>query len=114
MGFKYVLLFGDYGFFALFDAYGFLKDDHLQLYKRENSNLWQIKLKLPKQKAIRKSSGSKIIEEAKAIALEMYSKISKNKQLFKINKNYNYKKIHLIESRKLSKKEIECFLNESE
>ncbi len=91
-----------------------LKDDHLQLYKRENSNLWQIKLKLPKQKAIRKSSGSKIIEEAKAIALEMYSKISKNKQLFKINKNYNYKKIHLIESRKLSKKEIECFLNESE
>ena len=30
-----------------------LKDDQLQLYKRENSNLWQIKVKLPKQKAIR-------------------------------------------------------------
>ena len=42
-----------------------LKNDQLQLYKRENSNLWQIKLKLPKQKAIRKSSGSKILEEAK-------------------------------------------------
>ena len=27
-----------------------LKDDQLQLYKRENSNLWQIKLKLPRQK----------------------------------------------------------------
>ena len=39
-----------------------LKDDQLQLYKRENSNLWQIKLKLPRQKAIRKTSGSKIFE----------------------------------------------------
>ena len=55
-----------------------LKDDQLQLYKRENSNLWQIKLKLPRKKAIRKSSGSKILEEAKKIALEMYSKISKS------------------------------------
>ena len=52
-----------------------LKDDQLQLYKRENSNLWQIKLKLPKQKAIRKSSGSKILEEAKRIALKMYATI---------------------------------------
>jgi len=92
-----------------------LKDDQLQLYKRENSNLWQIKLKLPRQKAIRKSSGSKILEEAKKIALEMYAKISKTKkQFFKVNKNYNYKKIHLIESKKLNKKEIECFLKESE
>ena len=91
-----------------------LKDDQLQLYKRENSNLWQIKLKLPRKKAIRKTSGSKILEEAKIIALEMYSKISKsNKKNFKINKNYNYKKIHLIESKKLNKKEIECFLKVS-
>ena len=92
-----------------------LKNDQLQLYKRENSDLWQIKLKFPKQKAIRKSSGSKILEEAKKIALEMYAKISKTKkQFFKVNKNYNYKKIHLIESKKLNKKEIECFLKESE
>ena len=91
-----------------------LKDDQLQLYKRENSNLWQIKLKIPKQKAIRKSSGSKILEEAKRIALKMYARILKTKkQFFKINKNYNYKKIHLIESSKLNKKEIECFLKES-
>jgi len=91
-----------------------LKDDQLQLYKRENSNLWQIKLKLPRQKAIRKSSGSKILEEAKRIALKMYARILKTKkQFFKINKNYNYKKIHLIESSKLNKKEIECFLKES-
>ena len=42
-----------------------LKEDQLQVYKRENSKVWQIKLKLPRQKAIRKTSGSKILEEAK-------------------------------------------------
>ena len=42
-----------------------LKNDQLQIYKRENSEVWQIKLKMPQQKAIRKSSGSKILEEAK-------------------------------------------------
>ena len=52
-----------------------LKNDQLQIYKRENSNVWQIKLKLPRQKAIRKSSGSKILEEAKKIALDIYKKI---------------------------------------
>ena len=36
------------------------------------------------------------------------------KQSYDISKNYNYKKIHLIESKQLIKKEIECFLNESE
>jgi len=92
-----------------------LKDDQLQVYKRENSNVWQIKLKFPRQKAIRKSSGSKILEEAKKIALNIYYKKSNNKkQTFDINKNYKYKKIHLIESKKLNKKEIECFLIESE
>ena len=32
-----------------------LKSDHLQIYKRENSNLWQIKIKLPNQKSKRKA-----------------------------------------------------------
>ena len=92
-----------------------LKNDQLQIYKRENSKAWQIKIKLPRQKAIRKSSGSKILEEAKIIALDIYDKIlSTNKYAFDINKSYSYKKIHLVESRKLNKKEIECFLDESE
>ena len=60
-----------------------LKNDHLQIYKRENSNFWQIKLKVPNQK-------------------------------FSLSKRYSYKSYHLIESKKLTKKEIECFLNESE
>ena len=92
-----------------------LKNDQLQIYKRENSKVWQIKLKLPLQKAIRKSSGSKILEEAKKIALDIYNEIlSTRKKTLDINKNYNYKKIHLVESKKLNKKEIECFLDESE
>ena len=92
-----------------------LKKDQLQIYKRENSKAWQIKLKLPRQKAIRKSSGSKILEEAKKTALGIYDEILNNKKYaFDINKSYNYKKIHLVESKKLNKKEIECFLDESE
>jgi len=92
-----------------------LKNDKLQIYKRENSKAWQIKLKLPRQKAIRKSSGSKILEEAKKTALGIYDEILKTKKYaIDINKSYNYKKIHLVESKKLNKKEIECFLDESE
>ena len=92
-----------------------LKNDQLQLYKRENSKVWQIKLKLPRQKAIRKSSGSKILEEAKKTAINLYDRIlNTNKYVFDINKSYNYKKIHLVESKKLNKKEIECFLDVSE
>ena len=92
-----------------------LKNDQLQIYKRENSKAWQIKLKLPRQKAIRKSSGSKILEEAKKTALGIYDEILNTKKYaFDINKSYNYKKIHLVESKKLNKKEIECFLDESE
>ncbi len=92
-----------------------LKNGQLQLYKRENSSIWQIKLKFPKQKAVRKSSGSKILEEAKKIALSSYNtkNIDKN-TILKIKKQYNYKKIHLIQSTDLNKKEIECFLAESE
>ena len=87
-----------------------LKNDQLQIYKRENSKAWQIKLKLPRQKAIRKSSGSKILEEAKKTALSIYNEILNTKKYaFDINKSYNYKKIHLVESKKLNKKEIECF-----
>ena len=47
-----------------------LKKDHLQIYKRENSKYWQIKIKLPKQKSIRKTSGTKILKEAKKIAFK--------------------------------------------
>ena len=41
-----------------------LKSGHIKLYKRENSNYWQMKIKLHKTKAIRTSTGSKILYEA--------------------------------------------------
>ena len=48
----------------------FLKAGHIKLYKRENSKYWQMKVKLPKLKAIRSTTGSKILKEAKNIALK--------------------------------------------
>ena len=53
-----------------------LKSNHIKLYKRENSEYWQMKIKLPKQKAIRSSTGSKILKESEKIALKYYSSLS--------------------------------------
>ena len=92
-----------------------LKNDHLQIYKRENSNLWQIKIKLPNTKSIRKTSSTKILKDAKKIALELYNQnLNIQKRKISLSRNYAYKSYHLIESNKLTKKEIECFLKESE
>ena len=68
-----------------------LRKDHLQIYKRENSKFWQIKIKFPNQKSIRKSSGTKILEEAKIIALNNY----KNKMKFNKTKLSFFKKLFL-------------------
>jgi len=59
-----------------------LKSGHIQIYKRENSKFWQIKLKYPKEKAIRLSTGTKILNDAKKISLDQYYKHS----TFKIKK----------------------------
>ena len=93
----------------------FLKSDHIKLYKRENSKFWQMKIKLPKQKAIRASTGSKILKESEKIALKYYSSLSiENRfQIKKSSKNI-YKKIHLVETKDLNKKEIKFFLNEAQ
>ena len=54
------------------------------------------------------------MEEAKKIALNKYKYEMKfNKTEISFAKHYSYKSYHLIESKGLSKKEIECFLNES-
>ena len=55
----------------------FLKSGHIKIYKRENSKYWQMKVKLPKLKALRSSTGSKILKEAEKIALKYYSSLSK-------------------------------------
>jgi len=92
-----------------------LKSGHIKLYKRENSKFWQMKIKLPKQKAIRSSSGTKILKEAEKIALNNYSLLNKENKI-KIKKTLNniYKKMHLVETADLNKKEIEFILDEAQ
>ena len=91
----------------------FLKSGHIKLYKRENSQFWQMKLKLPKLKSIRSSTGSKILKEAEKIALNYYSSLSKKTEI-NVGRTKNiFKKIHLVETADLTKKEIEHILNEA-
>jgi aspartate carbamoyltransferase catalytic subunit len=90
----------------------FLESGHIKLYKRENSQYWQMKLKLPKQRAIRTSTGSKILKEAKKIALKHYSSFGISNKIKKTSKNI-YKKIHLVETADLNTKEIEFILDEA-
>ena len=74
-----------------------LKSGHIKLYKRENSKYWQMKVKKPKLKAIRSSTGSKILKDAEKIALKYYSSISsktniklkRSKNIFKESFFYN-------------------------
>ncbi len=90
-----------------------LKSGHIKLYKRENSKFWQMKIKLPKLKAIRSSTGSKILRDAESIAIKYYNSISSKTKL-NINRTSNiFKKIHLVETADLTKKEILHILNES-
>ena len=89
-----------------------LKSGHIKLYKRENSKYWQMKVKLPKLKAIRSSTGSKILKDAEKIALKYYSSIS-SKTNIKLKRSKNiFKKIHLVETADLTKKEIEHIIDE--
>ena len=90
----------------------FLESGHIKLYKRENSQYWQMKLKLPKQRAIRSSTGSKILKEAKKIALKNYSSFGISNEIKKTTNNI-YKKIHLVETADLKTKEIEFILDEA-
>ncbi len=90
----------------------FLESGHIKLYKRENSQYWQMKLKLPKQRAIRSSTGSKILKEAKKIALKNYSSFGISNKIKKTSNNI-YKKIHLVETADLNTKEIEFILDEA-
>ena len=89
-----------------------LESGHIKLYKRENSQYWQMKLKLPKKKAIRSSTGSKILKEAKKIALKNYYSFGISNKIKKTSNNI-YKKIHLVETADLNKKEIEFILDEA-
>jgi len=92
----------------------FLKSQHIKLYKRENSEYWQMKIKFPKLKAIRSSTGTRILKDAKKIALKRFASLNKEGEVnFKKRSKNVYKKIHLVETADLNKKEIEYILKEA-
>ena len=54
----------------------FLESGHIKLYKRENSQYWQMRIKPPREKATRESTGCKSLRDAKDIALKKYTLIN--------------------------------------
>ena len=45
--------------------YIILHNGHIRIYKRKDSDYWQMKIKAQRKKAIRESTGCKLIDEAK-------------------------------------------------
>ena len=91
-----------------------LKNNHLQIYKRENSKFWQIRIKIPNEAALRTSSGTSMLKEAKDIANKKYDLLNLDKSnKINSNKKHPIKKMHLINSKDLTKKEIDYLINES-
>jgi len=91
-----------------------LQKNCIQIYKRENSKIWQIKIKLPKLKAQRITSGTSVLKNAKEIAFKKYELLSlENSNNKFINNKHAFKKMHLINSKDLNKEEIECLIKES-
>ena len=64
-----------------------LHNGHIKIYKRENSKFWQMRIKPPKEKAFRESSGCKSLKDAKEIALKKYNDIISKKTFVVIPKN---------------------------
>lgn len=95
-------------------SFKFLKSNQIKLYKRENSKYWQMKIKLPRQQAIRSSTGCKILKDAEQIAIKNYLFLNKkNNIVIRKNSNNIYQKIHLVETADLNKKEIEFILDQA-
>ncbi len=93
-----------------------LHNGHIKIYKRENSKFWQMRIKPPKEKAFRESSGCKSLKDAKEIALKKYNDIISKKTFVVIPKNtqHTYQGKHLLGIKSLNKSEIEYFLDYSD
>ena len=89
-----------------------LHNEHIKIYKRENSQFWQMRIKPPREKAMRESTGCRSLKEAKEIALKKYHLLTYEKKIFtlKTNSNHLYRSKHLLGIKKLSKDEIEYIL----
>ena len=89
-----------------------LHNGHIKLYKRENSNYWQMRIKAPREKAIRESTGCKSIKDAKEIALKKYQLLIYDKKIINIKttSSHKYKQKHMLGIKDLKKDEIEYIL----
>ena len=90
-----------------------LQNGHIKIYKRESSQFWQMRIKPPKEKAIRESSGCKNLKDAKEIALKKYNLLTLDKKIITLSvENYHeYKGKHLLGIKNLKKAEIEYIIN---
>ena len=90
-----------------------LQNGHIKIYKRENSQYWQMRIKPPKKKALRESTGCKSLREAKDIAINRYKMLTFEKKIVSINatNQHQYKGKHLLGIKNLSKNEIEYILD---
>ena len=90
-----------------------LQNGHIKIYKRESSQFWQMRIKPPKEKAIRESSGCKNLKDAKEIALKKYNILTLDKKIVTLNvkNNHEYKGKHLLGIKNLKKTEIEYIID---
>ena len=90
-----------------------LQNGHIKIYKRESSQFWQMRIKPPKEKAIRESSGCKNLKDDKEIALKKYNLLTLDKKIITLSvENYHeYKGKHLLGIKNLKKAEIEYIIN---
>ena len=93
--------------------YIILQNGHIKIYKRENSRYWQMRIKPPKKKALRESTGCKLLKDAKDIATNRYKILTFEKNILPINtiNQHQYKGKHLLGIKSLSKNEIEYILD---
>ena len=93
-----------------------LHNGHIRIYKRKDSDYWQMKIKAPRKKAIRESTGCKLIDEAKIVAFKKYNLLnSENRFVSKLNNQiHNFQKTNLLGIKNMSKTNIEYILKYSQ
>ena len=92
-----------------------LHNGHIKIYKRENSKFWQMRIKPPKKKALRESSGCRSLNDAKIIALKKYNSIIDQKKIIVKSQEFShkFKGKNLLGIKNLEKNEIEYILEYS-
>lgn len=93
-----------------------LQNGHIKVYKRKNSQYWQMRIKPPRKKAIRESTGCKSVKEAKEMAIRKYHFLTLDNKIIPIKKEieHNFQGKHLLGIKNLKKTEIEYIIQYAE